>query len=58
MNQETNSVLRRFLRIGIDYPLASLVAWGGGRCPYRANRYEIEAIGHEIASRCAGRLGG
>jgi len=54
--------VRQYERLGVffflAYPLASLVAWGGGRCPYRANRYEIEAIGHEIASRCAGRLGG
>lgn len=42
--------VRQYERLGVlffvAYPLASLVAWLSGRCPYRGNRYEVQAFDH------------
>ena len=42
--------VRQYEKLGVlffvAYPLASLVAWLSGRCPYRGNRYEVQAFDH------------
>ncbi len=39
--------VRQYERLGVlffaAYPLASLVAWARGGCPYLGNRFEVEA---------------
>jgi hypothetical protein len=41
--------VRQYERLGVlfflAYPMASLIAWMQGRCPYRGNRFELEAYG-------------
>lgn len=50
--------VRQYERLGvlffIAYPMASLIAWTQGRCPYRGNRYEVEAYGAEaqVSGEC------